>query len=635
MCGIAGIVSKNKSISLKDTVFAMSQSIKHRGPDGEGFAFFSNEKSVPVYSNETPLINKESKSFIYNPSISIHELPENYSFALAHRRLSIIDLSEAGHQPMCDTTTNYWLTFNGEIYNYIELREELKHKGHQFITQTDSEVLIEAYKEWGINCLQYFNGMFSFSLFDKKNNQLFCARDRVGVKPFYYCNTNQVFAFASEYKAFIKSNLISFEVNEAQQLDYLLNANLEVDAQSLFKNIYELKPAHYIVYDLSSHQLDVKQYYTVPNTSLQQKSESEIIDLIEQKLVNAVKLRLRSDVEIGSCLSGGLDSSIIAGIVKYLEPNQHLKLFTATFPTETFDESAYAKLVSDSVGGNWKTVTPTATEFFRDIEKLNYSQDLPIWSTSTYTQHRVMQLASENNIKVVLDGQGADELFGGYAHHYISLWKEDFSFKKLNDAKQTIKHPYQLFLKQFLKETFDLKTNYASYFLKEHFVKSSNYQSDTFSSTLNQQLKNDYNGRLKSFLKCEDRCSMAFSIESRVPFADDTDLVDFIFSVEGTKKIQNGISKYLLREATKNYIPSQIYTRKDKVGFETPVAKWFAPHKTQVLDTITQQIDFINRAYLISNYDTLLTDKPTFLLRLYALAVWKKIFSSSHHDLNL
>lgn len=626
MCGIAGIVSKNNSVSLKDAVFSMSQSIKHRGPDGEGFAFFSDKISIPAYSNETPSVNKESKSFIYNPSVCINELDENYSFALAHRRLSIIDLSEAGHQPMCDITGNYWLTFNGEIYNYIELREELKHKGHQFITQTDSEVLIEAYKAWGVNCLQRFNGMFAFTLFDKKNNQLFCVRDRVGVKPFYYINTNQVFAFASEYKAFIKSNLIPFEVNEAQQLDYLLNANLETGAQSLFKGIYELKPAHYILYDLSSHHFDIKPYYTLPNTSLQQKSESEIIDLIEQKLITAVKLRLRSDVEVGSCLSGGLDSSIIAGIIKHIEPTQHLKLFTATFPTESFDESSYAKLVSDSVCGNWKTVTPTADEFFRDIEKLNYYQDLPIWSTSTYSQHRVMQLASNNNIKVVLDGQGADELFGGYAHHYISLWKEDFSLKKLNDAKQTIKNPYQLFLKQLLKETFDLKTDYSSYFSEKTFVKSSNQQSDKFSNTLNQQLKNDYNGRLKSFLKCEDRCSMAFGIESRVPFADDVDLVDFIFSVEGTKKIKNGISKYLLREATKNYIPSQIYTRKDKIGFETPVAKWFAPHKTNVLDTITQQLDFINHSYLTTNYDAILRDKPTFLLRLYSLAIWKKVF---------
>jgi asparagine synthase (glutamine-hydrolysing) len=214
MCGIAGVISKNNSLSLKDTVFAMSQAIKHRGPDGEGFAFFSNTKSIPVFSNETPQINKESHSFLFNPNTSIQNIESNYEIAFAHRRLSIIDLSESGHQPMCDTQGDYWITFNGEVYNYIELREELKNKGHVFVTQTDTEVVLEAYKEWGVECLQKFNGMFAFALLDKKNNQIFCARDRVGVKPFYYSNTNDAFAFASEYKAFIKSKLVAFEINE-------------------------------------------------------------------------------------------------------------------------------------------------------------------------------------------------------------------------------------------------------------------------------------------------------------------------------------------------------------------------------------------------------------------------------------
>ena len=628
MCGIAGIVSKNKTISLKKTVFAMSQSIKHRGPDGEGFVFFSKENTLPVYSDETPLVNKQSKHFIYNPSISINEIDESYTLTFAQRRLSIIDLSEAGHQPMCDTSGEYWITFNGEIYNYIELRDQLKKIGHQFITQTDTEVLLEAYKEWGTNCLCQLNGMFAFSLYDKKNNRLFCARDRVGVKPFYYIDTADAFAFASEYKAFIKSQLMPFEINEPQQLDYLINAHLEMQDESLFKGIKELKPSHYFTYDLSLHTLDIKQYYELPQTVISQKNDSEIIEIIEQKLVNSIKLRLRSDVEIGSCLSGGLDSSIIAGVIKNLQPDKPLKLFTAIFPGETFDESSYAKLVSDHVNGIWKTVSPTADEFFRDIEKLNYYQDLPIWSTSTYSQHRVMQLASENNIKVVLDGQGADEIFAGYSHHYMSLWKENFSLKKLQDAKQTIKNPYQLFLKQLLKETFNVKVNYKKYFLNPKILNVVNYPVYKFSNNLNQELASDYNGRLKSFLKCEDRCSMAFGIESRVPFADDIELVDFLFSIEGNKKIQKGVSKFLLREATKKYIPQQIYHRKDKIGFEAPVSKWFISQKSHVLDTILSQLQIVNKSYLESNYDTMVIQKPVFLLRLYSLSIWKKAFSN-------
>ena len=626
MCGIAGIISKTNTVSLKDIVFAMSQAIKHRGPDGEGFAFFSDSKSVAAYSNETPQVNRESKSYLFNPSIALQNVETDFNVVLSHRRLSIIDLSESGHQPMCDITADYWITFNGEIYNYIELREELKNKGHVFVTQTDTEVVLEAYKEWGFDCLQKFNGMFAFALFDKKNNQVFCARDRVGVKPFYYSNTNDAFAFASEYKAFIKSKLVAFEINEVQQFDFMVNGNLENSEQSLFKGIHELKPSHYLVYNLKSHSFQITNYYTLPSQLISSNSDQEIIELIEGKLLNAIKLRLRSDVEVGSCLSGGLDSTIIAGIVKHLQPNKQMKLFTAVFPNEAFDETNYAKLASEHVSGNWKTVSPTANEFFNDIEALNYFQDLPVWSTSTYSQHRVMKLAAENNIKVVLDGQGADELFAGYSHHYMALWKENFSFKKINDSKETIPNAYKLFGKQLVKDAFGLSVDYGNYFIenKKQFGKSKN---EKLASSLNNQLAFDYNGKLKSFLKCEDRCSMAFGIESRVPFADDVDLVNYIFTIEGNRKIKNGISKYLLREATEQYIPERIYNRRDKIGFETPVQKWFAPHKKHVLDLIISQLNFINKDYLTSNFDLLLNAKPNFLLRLYSTSVWKKVYS--------
>ncbi len=629
MCGIAGIISKNNSVSLKETVFAMSQSIKHRGPDGEGFVFFDNLNSTPVYSNETPEVNKNNQQFLFNPQVALNDVFQNNTIALAHRRLSIIDLSASGHQPMCDTSSNYWITFNGEIYNYIELREELKQKGHQFITQTDTEVVIAAYKEWGTNCLSRFNGMFAFALCDKIENIIFCARDRVGVKPFYYMNRANSFAFASEYKAFIKSGLIKFEINEQQQFDYLVNANLETEQQSLFKHIDELKPSHYLIYNLKEHQLSIKSYYTISSTINNTITDAELISKIEEKVVNAIKLRLRSDVEVGSCLSGGLDSSIIAGVINHLQPNGNIKLFTAVFPTEKFDESNYAKLVSESINAKWKTVSPTAADFFREIETLNYYQDLPVWSTSTYSQHRVMKLAADNGVKVVLDGQGADELFGGYAHHYYSYWKQNLGFKtfaQIKESEATIYRPFQLFFKQQLKEYLNLSTNYSSSFNSSSQVYAkANHQ--PFSSSLNEQLKVDYFGRLKSFLKCEDRCSMAFGIESRVPFADDIELVDFIFSINGNKKIQNGISKYLLREATKAYIPKQIYERRDKVGFETPLKQWFLEHQSQVVDTITAQLDFVNHQTIKNNFQSLLETKAPFILRLYSFAIWKKVYS--------
>ena len=628
MCGIAGIISKTNRASHKEDLFAMSRAFKHRGPDGEGFAFFLEEKSVPVYTNETPLANKESNSFLFNPSTSLKNFDQPFKVGFAHRRLSIIDLSESGHQPMCDTTGDYWIIFNGEIFNYLELRDELKLKGHVFVTQTDTEVIIEAFKEWGFECLQKFNGMFSFALFDKKNNQIFCARDRAGVKPFYYSDGKEAFAFASEYKGFIKSGIVPFEINEAQQFDFIVNGNLENTDQSLFKGIYELKPAHYLIYNLSTHTFKISKYYALPQQAFNLKSDNELIQVIEEKLVNAIKLRLRSDVEIGSCLSGGLDSSIIAGIVKHLQPDKQMKLFTAVFPNELFDETGYAKLAAESVGGNWQTVSPTANDFFKDIETLNYSQDLPVWSTSTYSQYRVMKLASENHIKVLLDGQGADELFAGYSHHYMALWKERLGWNtitQMNDSKQTIPNAYQLFGKQLVKDAFGLSVDYSHYFLnsKKHYSKSKN---EKLASNLNDQLANDYSGRLKSYLKCEDRCSMAFGIESRVPFADDIELVNFLFSIEGNRKIKKGVSKYLLREATKNYIPQQIYSRRDKIGFETPVQKWFLPNKSHVLNAIQENLDFMDMNSLKRDFDMLLEKKSVFILRLYSMAIWKKEF---------
>ncbi|HRG01659.1 MAG TPA: asparagine synthase (glutamine-hydrolyzing) [Bacteroidia bacterium] len=634
MCGIAGIISKNNSVSIKDAVYDMSQAIKHRGPDGEGFVFFSKTHSVPVYSAETPIINKESKTFLFNPSVSVQNVDAGFNLAFAHRRLSIIDLSESGHQPMCDTQGDYWITFNGEVYNYIELREELKSKGHVFVTQTDTEVVLEAYKEWGFECLQKFNGMFALSLYDKQNNQIFCARDRVGVKPFYYSNTDSAFAFASEYKAFIKSKLIPFEINEMQQFDFIVNGNLENQEQSLFKGIYELKPSHYLVYNLGSHTFNINCYYHLPINSNDNMDEAGVIAVVEEKLLNAIRLRLRSDVEVGSCLSGGLDSSIIAGVTKLLQPDNQMKLFTAVFPNETFDETNYAKEVANFVGANWFTVSPTADEFFRDIESLNYFQDLPVWSTSTYSQHRVMKLASENNIKVVLDGQGADELFAGYSHHYMALWKENIglgTFKQIIEAKETVPNGFKIFAKSIVKDTFGLSVDYSKYFSSDK-KQLSRSKSEVLASGLNRQIMKDYNGRLKSYLKCEDRCSMAFGIESRVPFADDVELVNFLFSVNGNRKIKNGISKYLLREASKKYIPTSIYARRDKIGFETPVKKWFMSNKSSIIEQINSQLKFVEIDKVNLYFEELLKQKPNFILRLYSFAIWKSVFSKNQHD---
>jgi asparagine synthase (glutamine-hydrolysing) len=627
MCGIAGIINKNTSNNFNKKLFEMSQSIKHRGPDGEGFVIMSNNNCTPIFSEDTPQKNCNNSSYNYNPQSSIHQFNSDFNFGLSHRRLSIIDLSEAGHQPMCDISNNYWITFNGEVYNYLELKTELILKGHVFVSNTDTEVVIASYKEWGTECLKKFNGMFAFALYDKIKNIIICARDRAGVKPFYYTNTNECFAFASEYKAFIKSKIVNFEINEPQMFEFLINETLETTEQSLFKNIFELKPANFIVYNLIDNNFTTHSFYDYNVQQHNHFNEKEIVNLIEEKLIKSIECRLRSDVEIGSCLSGGIDSSVIAGVYKHLLPTKQLKLFTAVFPNEKFDESRYAQLMSLHVNGVWQTVSPTPEEFFRDIESLNYSQDLPVWSTSTYSQYRVMKLAAENNIKVLLDGQGADELFAGYTHHYLTLWKESFGFntiKKIQSAKQTVPNGFKLYAKQLIKENFNLSVNYSSFFIKEK-NQLSNIKNQSLQNSLNKQLLFDYKGKLKSFLKCEDRCSMAFGIESRVPFADDIDLFELMFSIEGKHKIQNGVSKFLLREASKKYLPKDIYARRDKIGFEAPVKTWLLLNKKNIIESI-ERCDFIDINYISSHFDYLLQRKSSFLFRLYSLSIWIKAY---------
>lgn len=629
MCGIAGIISKTQGFPVKQKIHAMSRAIKHRGPDGEGFTFFKDEHITSVYSDETPASNINNSHYLFNASVSFDEVSISQNTAFAHRRLSIIDLSESGHQPMCDTSGDYWITFNGEVYNYIELREELKQKGHQFITKTDTEVVVAAYKEWGMKCLERFNGMWAFAIYDKVKRIIFCARDRAGVKPFYYINTNDVFAFASEQKAFIKSGLLQFEVNEKEQYDFILNAAQETNNQSLFQDIYELKPSTSLLFDLHRKDIVINQYYQIETKINVISNEDEIINLIEEKLLNSIKLRLRSDVEVGSCLSGGLDSSVIAGMIYNIQPQASLKLFTSVFPNEKFDESVYAREVAGFVKGKWFHTTPTAEGFFNELSALNYYQDLPIWTTSTYSQYKVMQLAKEQHVKVVLDGQGADELFAGYAHHYYSYWKETLglgTYQKIKSSEPTIHHPFQLFFKQQIKEWFHIKRRYSSFFNPNapyHQV----HKTTHFSNHLNEQLKIDYQGRLKSFLKCEDRCSMAFGIESRVPFSDDVDLVDLAFSVDGRLKIKNGVSKYLLREASKNYIPKSIYQRKDKIGFEAPLNKWLILNQKLVMDVIISDLDFLNRDLITKKMSYLIQKHPNFIFRLFSFAIWKRNFT--------
>ncbi|MBC7862839.1 MAG: asparagine synthase (glutamine-hydrolyzing) [Bacteroidia bacterium] len=655
MCGIAGILTlAPEKINVQESLLYMTKKLRHRGPDDEGF-FLANENESECFSGEdTPAEISESK-FHFCPQKKLIQNQKNFSLGFCHRRLSIIDLSAGGHQPMSIDNGKYWITYNGEIYNYVELREELEKKGHRFITRSDTEVLLYAYKEWGIKCLDRFNGMWSFVLYDTEKKKLIGARDRFGVKPFYYYHTKEVFCFASEQKALVNQPFVTTGINEQALHDFFVHNEMEYAPQGLFNNILELFPGNYFELNTKNLELKIEKYFFAEvNTSFEKFDEkkfehykNETTDL----LVNAVKLRMRSDVKVGSCLSGGIDSSAIVGIMQALSGKENPpELFTAVFPGKEIDEEKWAEEVAKKNGGKntWNKISPTAQDLWKDLDDMVYSQDLPLWSSSTYAQFSVMKLARQNNIKVLLDGQGGDELFGGYIPYYLSFWNE----LKSNGEKKYLENELQGFSHLGKASKFQLKENIkgkidasSSGFLKTlkdpnlKFLNSDFLRSHVKPpiikkeySSLNKHLQAEFeNTRLKLYLKCEDRCSMWHSVESRTPFADDIELIKKVMGLPGIYKIKNGQLKYLLREAAKKYLPEKIYNRKDKMGYVTPHNSWM-----HAMNETIRTVDFSEiKPYL--NYKRFgqkssqlflpLNDAENFLaFKILTFSRWKSLF---------
>lgn len=672
MCGITGIVDLRGNVrDIGLHVKNMTDTIRHRGPDGEGFLFYKPSEVIPAYGNDTPG-GVRTSSLNYAPAISVGSVSsENMLFALGHRRLSIIDVSAAGHQPMCDPDKKAWIVYNGEIYNHVELREELSRKGIQFRTQTDTEVVLQSYLAWGADCVSRFNGMWSFVLFDVRQNRLFGSRDRVGVKPLYYYHDGNVFAFASEQKALLKLPFVRSGINFKAASDFLTGdiQYIERGPENMFSSIFEILPGHNFTIDLNTKKFQTEKYYTLSTngtfTPYRDNDFETYRSETEKLLVDSVKLRLRSDVPVGSCLSGGIDSSAIVGIMASLVSGGlkanlggKLKVFTLTFDDPVIDESKWAKRVVDQTQAEWHRVSPSAADLLRDLHDLNYAQDIPVCSTGTYGQFQLMRKAKEAGIKVILDGQGGDELFGGYLSYSIVFWKEllrrgrisslitemssggALSYNLKQITRDLSRREFSSLVPRSLQQSF-----YSSYFQQNGFLNPSvinEYISSggmnaelevSRSATLNEALLKDFTDtRLKMYLKYEDRSSMWHSIEARTPLADDHRLVEYVFGLPGTVKIHNGINKHLLREAARKYLPSEIKNRKDKLGFVTPIDQWMKQAQKQSLDLLDSSVsDFIDvkkikndpgKFFNITNHA-----EGVRVFRMISFAVWKKMFN--------
>jgi len=538
--------------------------------------------------------------------------------AFAHRRLAIIDTSPLGHQPMCDQNQNFWIAYNGEIYNFLELRQELTGLGYPFHSQTDTEVILAAWSHWGEACVKRFNGMWAFALLDKQKGTVTLSRDRIGVKPLYYKVDDKSLTFASEHKALLHGSYRK-KINEHALAQYFLSNDIELLDESLFAGIHELPPGHHMTIGLGITK--IRKWY---DPSFEGKNKPNIEQLREQ-LLRSVRLRLISDVPVGSCLSGGLDSSSIVGMIHHLMKGSPIpaignqqRAFTISFPKESFDETKYAQQVVERAQIDWTTDTPTTAEFLSDLEEVTLAQDLPLQSASTYAQFRVMKLAAANGVKVLLDGQGADELFGGYPHHVSSTGRK---------LKETIKQglsPTQL--KHFHGDLQYLNPDFLS-----GMKKARKYGPEPVRN-LGERLKYDYyKGPLKMLLKYEDRSSMWHSIESRTPFADDHELAELVFSIADKYKIVDGRTKALLRDSMKPFLPEAVYERRDKMGFVAPTNR-FMREGAADLRVYLEELDspYLSKSKLLADYDQLF--KPEGDLENYRLfkylgfAIWCKVF---------
>lgn len=656
MCGICGLLFFERVSEPTRVIASMARLIRHRGPDDEGYLAVSTGSGAV-----TPLSGEDSQVQL-PPVVGFNGPADLY---LAHRRLSIVDLSPAGHQPMSYDNGNLWITYNGELYNHEELRSELESLGHVFQSRTDTEVLLAAYREWGEGCLDRLDGMWAFVIYDRSRGVLFGSRDRFGVKPFYFVKNSRFFAFASEAKAFRSLPGFKRTPREDAIFDYLVfGMERWEDGNTFIDGVMELPVSGAFRLDLRSNSFTVFRYYSLPcNDSWEPfdgKKAKGHVERVREVLHRSVRRHLSSDVPVGSCLSGGIDSSAIVGFMASILKNGALsqvgpspRAFTACYDDPRIDESPWAKMVAEETGSKWHVVYPKGNELIDDLEDLVRVQDFPFGSTSIYAQYRVMKLAKESGVTVLLDGQGGDELFTGYTPYYAPFFTEmvaNFAWKDLyrewrslgnspvgglGVLKGIVKNTVKASAPSWIKKKGVKAKNPIVEYLSPSFV-SKNYGSslDRFVSaipdngTLNHMLGSMMTSRsLQTLLRYEDRNSMRFQIESRTPFADDRRLIEAVFAIPSVYKIHNGFSKWLLRESSKSVLPSKVYRRTDKIGFATPEYDWLLPQKDYFKEIVmSNSSSVLDTVKLGREWDNVMTKQPktgiTPLWRLINLALW-------------
>ncbi len=573
MCAIAGFYGFRDDMLIK----TISKQLAHRGPDGEGY--FIEDKVT-----------------------------------LLNRRLAIIDL-KGGDQPIYNEDRSIVTVYNGEIYNYRELRKELEKCGHKFKTNADTEVIVHGFEEWGEKCFDRYNGMFAIALYSRKENKLILVRDHFGIKPLYYSLVNGKLIFSSEIKPIFNSGLVNKKPNDRIIYRYLRYRIHDDQKETFFENIYKLPPGELL--EIRNSQFEFRKYTNLEEDLLKEVGvgcavpagrqdrpvHNKDIARFRRELIKAVTYRLIADVPVGTCLSGGLDSSTIVSIVNKLL-NQHVKesrsvgrkqnSVSAVFPGLSNDEEIYINEVLKSKSLKSFKVKPTPEQFFEEIQDFIRTQEEPTISTGPYAQYKVMEEAKKH-VKVLLDGQGSDEMMAGYLPYYFVYWKQLVRERRHWRLVKELVFSADIWM-NFLKNKFKkpvavtslLSDTFAERYAKEAFV--------MVNDNLKIRLVEDiFHNSLPSLLRYEDRNSMRFSIEGRVPFLD-FNLAKFIFSLSDEAIINDGWNKFILRQATTDLLPPFINRRRNKIGFTTPEYDWFMRMKNRIYHLFLSE-SFAKRKY--------------------------------------
>jgi len=632
MCGIAGFLTTSPAPGDEKILERMTTAIAHRGPDGFGY--------------------------FHDPGVH-----------LGHRRLSIVDLATGG-QPMANEDDSVWLIYNGEIFNHSDVRPELEAAGHRYKSHCDTETVIHSWEQYGAKSVSRFRGMFAYAIWDRKQQTLFCVRDRLGIKPFYYFWDGRTFAFASEIKALLEHPAISPQLETALLPEYL-SFGYNSEERTLFRNIKRLMPGHHLTIRLGSNrkpELKIAQYWDVPAPDKSERhSDAEWIAETRRRLEETVRMRLMSDVPLGMFLSGGVDSSAIAALTKRLT-NGPVKTFAVGYREEQYSELRYAAEVARTIGTDHHEVVIGMEDFFNALPSLIWHEDEPITWPSSVSLHFVSKLAVEQ-VKVVLTGEGSDELFAGYSRYHWNqlnmraasmyrvvpgplrrLIRSQIAGTSLLKAELRRKLEHSFLGREGTVESLFLDNFYAAFSLEQQnrLMPSppdavyGNYRRywDARSSSpmLDRMLYADQKTYLAELLMKQDQMSMSCSIESRVPFLDHT-FVEFSTRIPDSLKMRGSEQKYILKKAVEDLLPHSIIYRK-KMGFPTPLKQWLLdPRAERLFSAILSRDGFVAEYLDLKEIETLINrhrsgaeDATDRLWRLLNLQLWGDVFITGRRD---